>query len=93
VDHETERALIEHIYRFRQARATLIVSHRTSALERAQRVIVLEDGRVTACAPHAELIARPGPYRDAWLLQSEQAPALAADADPPARPAAPEGRP
>jgi len=72
VDHETERALIEQIYRFQHARATLIVSHRISALERAARVIVLEDGRVTACAPHAELIQREGPYRQAWLLQQEQ---------------------
>jgi ATP-binding cassette subfamily B protein len=72
VDHETERYLIERIYRFRQARATLIVSHRISALERAQRVIVLEAGRVTASGSHAELIEREGPYRQAWLLQREQ---------------------
>jgi ATP-binding cassette subfamily B protein len=72
VDHETERFLIEQIYRSRQARATLIVSHRTSALERAHRVVVLEGGHVTASAPHAELIQREGPYRQAWLLQSEQ---------------------
>jgi ATP-binding cassette, subfamily B, multidrug efflux pump len=87
VDHETERHLIEQIYRFRQARATLIVSHRISALERAHRVIVLEDGRVTASGPHAELIEREGPYRRAWLLQREGAPP-GAEA-PPAQ--APEG--
>jgi ATP-binding cassette, subfamily B, multidrug efflux pump len=73
VDHETERLLIEQIYRFQQARATLIVSHRISALERANRVVVLEDGRVTASGPHAELTQREGPYRQAWLLQREQA--------------------
>jgi len=72
VDHETERFLIDQIYRFRQAHATLIVSHRISALERASRVVVLEHGRVVASGPHAELIEREGPYREAWLLQSEQ---------------------
>jgi ATP-binding cassette subfamily B protein len=72
VDHETERFLIERIYRFEQARALLIVSHRTSALERADRVLVLEDGRVTAMGTHAELVAREGCYRSAWLLQTEQ---------------------
>ena len=41
VDHETERYLIAQIYRFRNARSTLIVSHRISALERADRVVVL----------------------------------------------------
>jgi ATP-binding cassette, subfamily B, multidrug efflux pump len=88
VDHETERYLIDQIYRFRQAAATLIVSHRISALERARRVVVLEHGRVVASGPHAELIEREGPYRQAWLLQREQGPA----APQAAAARAPEGR-
>jgi len=74
VDHETERFLIDRIYDFEHARATLIVSHRISALERANRVVVLEDGRVIESGTHAELIDRPGPYRSAWLLQDEEIP-------------------
>jgi ATP-binding cassette subfamily B protein len=72
VDHETERFLIDQIYSFRQARSLLIVSHRVSVLERAHRILVLEDGRVTALGSHAELIQRPGAYHQAWLLQVEQ---------------------
>jgi ATP-binding cassette subfamily B protein len=72
VDHETERFLIGQFYSFRQARAMLIVSHRISALERANRILVLEEGRVTALGSHADLIQRPGAYRQAWLLQGEQ---------------------
>ena len=72
VDHDTERFLIDQIYSFRQARALLIVSHRISVLERAHRILVLEDGRIAAQGSHAELIRRPGPYRQAWLLQREQ---------------------
>ena len=78
VDNETERFLIGQFYSFRQARALLIVSHRISALERANRILVLEDGRITALGSHAELIQRQGAYRQAWLLQREQsAPAAA----------------
>lgn len=88
VDHETERFLIDRIYGFQQARSILIVSHRISALERAQRVLVLEEGRLTAVGSHEELIAREGLYRRAWLLQSEEE----SSPPPPQSGDAPEGR-
>ena len=69
VDHETERYLIRQIYHSQHARALLIVSHRVSVLEKADRIIVLEQGRVIAQAPHQELIKRCAPYRQAWQLQ------------------------
>ncbi len=69
VDHDTERQLIEAIYRDADKRATLLVSHRLSVLARAHSVLVLEDGRVVDVGHHDELIERQGPYREAWLLQ------------------------
>ncbi|MBI3992818.1 MAG: ABC transporter ATP-binding protein [Candidatus Lambdaproteobacteria bacterium] len=71
VDHETERFLVEQIYAFRHARSLLIVSHRLSVLERAQRIVVLDEGRVADVGTHDELIRRPGSYREAYLLQAE----------------------
>ncbi len=70
VDHETERYLIDQIYRFAHAASTLLVSHRISALERANQIIVLGEGRVLDRGTHAELIARAGSYQDAWRLQT-----------------------
>ena len=72
VDHETERYLIEQIYAFQHARSLLIVSHRISVLEQADRIIVLEDGQISASGQHSELIQQPGIYRSAYLLQTEQ---------------------
>ena len=69
VDHDTERALIDAIYAQVHEQATLLVSHRLSVLERADLVLVLDDGHIFERGSHAQLIDRSGPYRDAWLLQ------------------------
>ena len=69
VDHDTERALVGQIYERVRSRATVLVSHRLSVLERADFVLVLEAGRIADRGPHAELITRAGSYREAWLLQ------------------------
>jgi ATP-binding cassette subfamily B protein len=69
VDYETERFLIDSIYREHLARSLLVVSHRISALERADRVVIVEEGRITDSGSHLELIARDGIYRETWLLQ------------------------
>jgi len=73
VDHETERYLIRQIYRLRERAAVLLVSHRISALEGADRIVVLDRGRVVQIGPHRELCLRPGPYREAWRLQDAEA--------------------
>ena len=72
VDHDTERVLVERIHALTEARSILVVSHRVSVLERADRVVVLERGRVVDEGPHRELAAREGPYREAWLRQGSE---------------------
>ncbi len=74
VDHHTEQELL----RMLRARRTdgrvptrIIVSHRLSALEQADLVLVLDEGRLVDQGTHAQLLARPGPYRDAWTTQRE----------------------
>ena len=89
VDHATEKTLVEAVYR-RSARATtLIVSHRCSVLAKAQRILVLDAGRVVDCDTHERLLrpdadGRPasGPYARAWRLQqaAEAIDALEVDA-------------
>ena len=74
VDHDTERVLVDRIYSLTKARSILVVSHRISVLERADRVFVLDRGRLVDEGSHRELAAREGPYREAWRRQrSEEA--------------------
>ena len=84
VDHDTERVLVERIHGLTEARALLVVSHRISVLERADRVVVLDRGRVVDEGRHEELAARPGPYREAWRRQAGETAARRAGGGSPA---------
>ena len=72
VDQETERVLVDRIHALATARSLLVVSHRVSVLERADRVIVLDRGRVVDEGHHRDLAAREGPYREAWRRQTDE---------------------
>ena len=69
VDHATEKRLIDALYRRTVGRTTMIVSHRVSVLTRADRVLVLDEGKLVDQGTHEELLRREGPYSRAWQLQ------------------------
>lgn len=69
VDAVTESAIQRALDREMAGRTTFIVAHRLSTLRRADRVIVLEHGRIVDIGTHDELMNRPGHYRAAALIQ------------------------
>ncbi len=76
VDHQTEAQLVETVAALTQrpeAPTVLIASHRLSALRHCDSVLVIDGGRLVDHGTHAELIKRPGPYRDTWQVQSQRA--------------------
>jgi ATP-binding cassette subfamily C protein CydCD len=62
VDAENE-AVINRPRRLMQGRTTLILAHRLSSVIGANRILVLDQGRVVQSGTHAELITQPGVYR------------------------------
>jgi ATP-binding cassette subfamily B protein len=73
VDHETEARLVDTLAgltRRPQAPTVLIASHRLSALRHTDLVLCFDRGRLIDVGPHAELVERPGVYRDTWLAQT-----------------------
>jgi ATP-binding cassette subfamily B protein len=60
VDGANETAIQEAIERLSADRTTLIIAHRLSTVANADRVLVLEDGRLVEAGSHAELLARRG---------------------------------
>jgi ATP-binding cassette subfamily B protein len=73
VDYDTERYLLEQIFTRKQAQSLLIVSHRVTSMERADWILVLDEGRIIDQGTHDELRQREGYYREMWLLQHEPA--------------------
>lgn len=74
VDNETEAAIQRSLARISQARTTLIIAHRLSTIVDADRIYVLDQGRIAEAGNHAELIARDGIYRNLWQVQTGQTP-------------------
>ncbi len=69
VDARTEAEIAESLERLMKGRTTLIVAHRLSTLRRADRIVVLEGGRITDIGTHAQLMERNAHYRTSALLQ------------------------
>jgi len=70
LDAVTESQLTETLEDLARGRTTIIIAHRFSTIERADRILVLEKGRVVQEGAHAELSVQPGPYRDLFEAQS-----------------------
>jgi ATP-binding cassette subfamily B protein len=69
VDAKTEHEIVTALRGAMQGRTTFVVANRLSLLRRADKILVLENGRLIMTGRHDDLIHKPGPYRDAALLQ------------------------
>jgi ATP-binding cassette subfamily B multidrug efflux pump len=69
VDTETEEAILNNLLEFCKDKTTIIVSHRVSSAKNADRIIILEEGRIIEQGSHNQLLNQGGYYADLYLKQ------------------------
>jgi subfamily B ATP-binding cassette protein MsbA len=69
LDAASERTVIDALERAARGRTTLLIAHRLTTVRLADRIIVLEKGRIVEEGPHQELLARRGNYAHLYSLQ------------------------
>ena len=72
VDLRTEKAILENLRRIRKGKTTILIAHRISTVEGMDKIIFLDDGRVSAVGTHRELLATCPDYRTMVELQQVQ---------------------
>ncbi|KWZ76888.1 ABC transporter ATP-binding protein [Heyndrickxia coagulans] len=69
VDAKTEAAIISNIRKERKNKTTIIATHRLSAIEHAQWIVVLDNGRITEEGAHEQLLKNKGWYYEQYMRQ------------------------
>ncbi len=73
LDSESERQVQDALEKLMEGRTTLVIAHRLSTIENANRIVVLDHGRVVENGSHAQLIEQNGLYASLHRLQFSQA--------------------
>ena len=73
VDSATERLIQAALIELTRNRTTFVIAHRISTVRRADRIVVIESGKIVETGRHEELLAAGGVYRDVYDIQLAEA--------------------
>lgn len=69
VDTETEETILNNLLEFCENKTTIIVSHRVSSAKNADKIIILDDGKIIQQGSHNQLVTQEGYYKELYLKQ------------------------
>jgi len=71
LDSESEKLIQESFWQAKEGKTAIIIAHRLSTVRRADRIVVLKDGRIVEAGSHQNLLRRKkGIYRHLWQIQT-----------------------
>ena len=73
LDTQSERKVQQALDTLRQGRTAFVIAHRLSTIENADRIVVLDRGRIVEIGQHAELLAHNGRYASLYRMQADSA--------------------
>jgi subfamily B ATP-binding cassette protein MsbA len=71
LDSESERHIQDALEEVMRGRTTLVIAHRLSTIEKADMIVVMEDGRIIEQGSHSELLEQQGAYSKFHILQTD----------------------
>ena len=77
LDPESEEIIRNSLGAIGRGRTVIIIAHRLSMVRGADRILVIDNGEIAGLAPHDELMAQGGLYRDFWDRQMGESDAAA----------------
>ncbi|MDF2460385.1 MAG: msbA, partial [Nitrospira sp.] len=78
LDSESERLIQEALERLMRGRTTFVIAHRLTTIHSADRILVLDKGRLVETGTHDELMARQGLYHYLYTLRVVEGPSKTA---------------
>ena len=69
LDSETEHEIQKDLEKLMVGRTSIIIAHRLSTIMKADKIVVLDKGKIVQQGTHSKLIKQPGQYKKLWNLQ------------------------